>query len=89
MYIFDAVSIKETQQAGYALLAPGGTLVVVESPQVGGGGGSGEKVLYVLGSFAPLPNHELGAKFAIALTRWLEEGKIKVCDMFTCKEGSD
>ncbi|KAG6372053.1 hypothetical protein JVT61DRAFT_8761 [Boletus reticuloceps] len=31
----------------------------------------------VLGSFHLPPNRALGAKFAIALTRWLKEGKIK------------
>ncbi|KAI9463861.1 chaperonin 10-like protein [Boletus coccyginus] len=77
-YIFDAVSVEDTQQAAYTLLAPGGTLVVVLSPQVGGGDdGSGKKVLLVLGSFHPLPNRALGAKFAMALTEWLEKGDIK------------
>ena len=78
-YIFDAVSVEDTQQAAYALLAPEGTLVVVLSPQVGGGDdGSGKKVLLVLGSFHPPPNRALGAKFAMALTAWLEKGDIKV-----------
>jgi len=77
-YIFDAVSVKATQQAAYALLAPRGTLVVVEEPQVGGDDdGSEKEVFMVIGSFHPLPNRALGAKFAIAMTRWLEEGKIK------------
>ncbi|KAG6372555.1 chaperonin 10-like protein [Boletus reticuloceps] len=77
-YIFDAVSIKDTQQGGYALLAPGGTLAVVGPPQVGReDDGSGKKVIMVLGSFHLPPNRALGAKFAIALTRWLKEGKIK------------
>lgn len=79
-YIFDAISIKETQQAAYTLLAPGGTLVVVLKPEVGGDEDrSGKKVLLVLGSFhPPQQNRELGARFAIALTTWLKEGKIKV-----------
>ncbi|KAG8218890.1 hypothetical protein J3R82DRAFT_4570 [Butyriboletus roseoflavus] len=78
-YIFDAVSIEETQEAAYALLAPGGTLVIVLPPEVGGDEDrSGKNILPVLGSFHPPPNRALGAKFSIALTRWLEEGKIKV-----------
>ncbi|KAH0840162.1 hypothetical protein J3R83DRAFT_1145 [Lanmaoa asiatica] len=78
-YIFDAVSLKETQQAAYALLAPGGTLVVVGRPQVSGDDDrSGKKVVMVTGSFHQPPNRALGAKFSIALTKWLEEGKIKV-----------
>lgn len=79
-YIFDAVSIKETQEAAYALLAPGGTLAVVSRPQVGGNDddGSAKKVLMVVGSFQGPQYHALGSKFSIALTRWLEEGEIKV-----------
>lgn len=94
-YIFDAVSVKETQQAAYALLAPGGTLVVVSPLQVGGDDdASGKKVLFVIGSFHPPPNRALGAKFASALTRWLEEGKIKVRALslrvtWLTKEGMD
>ena len=54
--------------------------MVVEEPQVGGDDdGSGKEVFMVVGSFHPLPNHALGARFAIAMTRWLVEGKIKVC----------
>lgn len=82
-YIFDTVSLKETQQAAYALLAPGGTLAVVNRPQVGGDDdGSGKKVLMVVGTFHEPPYRVLGVKFSIALTMWLEEGKIKVrlCD---------
>lgn len=54
--------------------------MVVEEPQVGGDDddGSGKKVFMVIGSFHPLPNRALGARFAIAMTRWLAEGKIKV-----------
>jgi len=78
-YIFDAVSVEDTQQPAYSLLAPGGTLVVVHPPLVGGDDdGSGKKVLFVIGTFNPPPNRALGAKFAIALTTWLEKGEIKV-----------
>lgn len=78
-YIFDAVSIKATQQAAYALLAPRGTLAVVSRPLVGlEDDGSGKRVFAVVGSFHPSPNRVLGAQFSSALTRWLEEGKIRV-----------
>lgn len=78
-YIFDAISVKDTQHAAYALLAPGGTLAVALAPLVGrDDDGSGKKVFFVIGSFHPSRNRALGAKFAFALTRWLEEGKIKV-----------
>lgn len=82
-YIFDAVSFKETQQAAYSLLSPGGTLAVVTQPQVNGEEGN-KKVLMVIGSFHFPQNHALGAKFSIALTKWLAEGAIKVCTTFGC-----
>lgn len=83
MYIFDAVSFRETQQAAFSLLAPGGTLVVVTQPQVNGGQGN-KKVLMVIGGFHFPQNRALGAKFSIALTEWLAEGAIKVCISLAC-----
>ncbi|KAH0840160.1 chaperonin 10-like protein [Lanmaoa asiatica] len=72
-YIFDAISLKETQQAAYTLLAPGGTLVVVLVPEVGEDDDrSGKNVLLVLGSFHPPPNRVLGAKFATCVNRVVE-----------------
>ncbi|KAG8218886.1 chaperonin 10-like protein [Butyriboletus roseoflavus] len=81
MYIFDAVSLEETQQTAYDLLAPGGTLAIVNQKIVKEDETSQKKVLMVYGSFHFPPNRELGVKFAAALTRWLAEGKIKVRDV--------
>ncbi|KAF8558736.1 NAD(P)-binding protein [Imleria badia] len=75
-YIFDAVSLEETQQAAFSLLAPGGTLVVVTEPYVGGGEDD-KKVFMVFGIFHTPENRELGTKFSIALTKWLAEGTLK------------
>ncbi|KAG8218887.1 chaperonin 10-like protein [Butyriboletus roseoflavus] len=75
-YIFDAVSLQETQQSAFSLLAPGGTLVVVTQPQVNGEEGN-KKVLMVVGSFHFPQNRALGARFSIALTKWLAEGVIR------------
>ena len=77
-YIFDAVSLQETQEAALPLLAPGGTLGVVTQPKVDGDEGN-KKVLMVFGTTHIPQNRELGAKFSIALTKWLAEGAIKVC----------
>ena len=57
-------------------MAPGGTLAIVTEPHVKDE--DDKKVLMVFGVFY-LPQHRaLGAEFSIALTRWLEEGTIKV-----------
>ncbi|KAG9317694.1 chaperonin 10-like protein [Chiua virens] len=74
-YIFDAVSLRETQQTALSLLAPGGTLVVVTGKLVQEE--DNKKVQMVIGSFHMPPNRALGAKFSTALTTWLAEGAIK------------
>ncbi|KAG6378960.1 chaperonin 10-like protein [Boletus reticuloceps] len=75
-YIFDAVSLEETQQTALSLLAPGGTLIVVTFPSVNGDQDN-KKVRVVIGTFHLPENHAVGVKFSIALTKWLEEGTIK------------
>lgn len=76
-YIFDAVSLEETQQAAFSLLAPGGTLAVVTQPYVEEGKDD-KKVFVVLGLFHAPQNRALGAEFSIALTQWLAEGALQV-----------
>ena len=76
-YIFDAVSLRETQRDAFSLLAPGGTLVIVTYPYVNGGEDD-KKVRFVVGSFHFPQNRALGGKFSTALTKWLAEGAIKV-----------
>ena len=82
-YIFDAVSLKETQQAAFSLLAPGGTLAVVTEPHVKGGE-ENKQVFIVLGSFFVPQNRELGVKFAKELPLWLVREMIKVCTILLC-----
>lgn len=77
-YIFDAVSLKETQQVAYDLLTPGGTLAVVNDMSINEDETSQKKVFMVYGSFHMPANRKLGATFATMLTTWLAEGKIKV-----------
>ncbi|KAH0840158.1 hypothetical protein J3R83DRAFT_1141 [Lanmaoa asiatica] len=77
VYIFNTVCLEETQQMAYDLLAPDGTLAVVTSNLVKEDETSQKKVFMVYGSFQLAQNHELGVRFATALTKWLAEGKIK------------
>ncbi|KAG8218891.1 chaperonin 10-like protein [Butyriboletus roseoflavus] len=75
-YIFDAISLQDTQQAALSLLAPGGTLAVVDQPRVNGEEGN-RNVIMVIGFFDVPQNRALSAKISIALTKWLAEGVIK------------
>lgn len=84
-YVFDAISIEETQQVAYDLLAPGGTLAVVTLKLAKEDESSEKKILMVYGSFHVPENRALGVKFAAALTTWLAEGKIKVRDVIVVK----
>ncbi|KAF8450258.1 chaperonin 10-like protein [Boletus edulis BED1] len=60
-YIFDAVSLEETQQTALSLLAPGGTL----------------NRRHHAACQRRQRQQRVGVKFSIALTKWLEEGTIK------------
>jgi hypothetical protein len=65
--IFDAVSLPDTQQTSYDILAAGGTLCIVTSPMVANKSDD-KAILMVFGSFHPLPNREIGKKFLPVLT---------------------
>ena len=77
-YIFDAISLEETQQVAYDILSPGGTLAIVSHKLVKEDEAPQKKIHMVYGSFHITENRPLGVNFATALTKWLAEGKIKV-----------
>ena len=49
LHAFDAISLKDTQEAAYAALAPGGTLALVGLPDIASTSGD-KRVLAVIGS---------------------------------------
>jgi len=70
--VYDAVSIPETQQAGYDLLAPGGFMVLVLPPAIEPKEG---KDFYLIWGVWILPHtRELGAKLHERLSGLFEEG---------------
>jgi len=78
---FDAVGIDVTQQAGYRLLAPGGTLITVLPDSVDKGGDEqGRKVVFISGSAWPESNRALARAALQALPGYLEQGLIKPND---------
>lgn len=76
-YAFDAVSVADTQQTAYDILAPGGKLVIGTPKTIKEADGSGKKVVHTYGSFQVPHQRQLGVQFMRELTNWLAEGKIK------------
>jgi hypothetical protein len=75
--VYDAVSASDTQQAGYDVLADGGQLITVGSPQVKNLTES-KHISPVLGTFIFPHTRELGLQFYARLGALLEEGVIRV-----------
>jgi NADPH:quinone reductase-like Zn-dependent oxidoreductase len=83
--VYDAVGAKEGQQAGYDILAPGGTLVTVLADATEKGTDTqGKKVVTFFGSVWPEPVRPFGRQAYDALLGYLEQGKIKVCPKLRC-----
>lgn len=79
--VYDAVSTPETQQLGWDILAPGGSLALVTPPDVNldKRGKDGEKHVIHMWHQPQLPrNRELAGKLYGKLTEWLSEGVIIV-----------
>lgn len=78
-YVYDAVSLEETQQQGDAVLASGGNLMVVLPPSLST---SDKHVAFVLAKRQS--DYNLGPLSVLydKLTEWLERGVILV--MFLC-----
>ncbi|KAF9002308.1 chaperonin 10-like protein [Cyathus striatus] len=55
-FVYDAISLKDTQQAGYDILAEGGKIDVVTASQITEKDGSG-KIVYVIRSFVSAPQN--------------------------------
>ncbi|KIJ59659.1 hypothetical protein HYDPIDRAFT_183963 [Hydnomerulius pinastri MD-312] len=77
MYAFDSISLDDTRQAAYDILAPGGKLTVVRRGSLKEVEGSGKGVVQAFGSFELPRVREFGGKFMRELDSWLAEGKIK------------
>ncbi|CDO71821.1 hypothetical protein BN946_scf184939.g45 [Trametes cinnabarina] len=77
--VFDAISLAETQNAGFDLLAPGGKLIIVLFPAVDEDKTkSGDRTIAGVSSFVNLPQNYAFAKTAFAeLPGLVERGDIK------------
>lgn len=78
--IYDAAGAPETQNLGYDLLAPGGTLAAVQPDAVKPEKKVAEKkVFFMWGDVNAPQNRKLGASLYSRLTELLAEGALKVC----------
>ena len=80
-YAYDAISLKETQEAAYEVLAPGGVLILVlgfavDKSKVD----SSKQVVQVFGATADPPQRHLAVELLQILPGLLENGELKVCN---------
>ncbi|RPD72435.1 GroES-like protein [Lentinus tigrinus ALCF2SS1-7] len=78
-YVFDAISLPDTQSLAYDVLAPGGTLLIVlfeKIPVEKKKAGDNKRIVHGLGSGRVPENREVGVQLFSRLTEWLETGVI-------------
>jgi len=76
--MYDSISTKETQEAAWSLLAPGGKLVLTQPSQISKDRNDSRQVVLVDGSPQSDENWETGKRLWAHLERWVEEGHIRV-----------
>ena len=77
---YDAVSLADTQNIAYDVLASGGTLIIDLASQIQEEKKvADKKVVHVFGSADAPQNRKLGVALYAKLTEWLADGSIKVC----------
>ena len=81
-YVFDAISLADTQALAYDVLAPGGTLIIVLNeaiPAARKKEGDNKRVVHAFGTVHTPENRAVGVEFYSRLTEWLRTGVIVVC----------
>lgn len=79
-FIYDSVAVADTQKAAYDLVAPGGTLLLTLHSVLENADKGNKHVNWVYGSPHPPAQREMGSKMCLALSGYLADGSIKVCD---------
>ena len=80
-YVYDSISLADTQPVAYQALAPGGSLLLVLPDQIPAelkAVGDGKKVINVFGNVQPPQNRKIGVEMYKRLTGWLETGALVV-----------
>ncbi|KAG1729836.1 chaperonin 10-like protein [Suillus paluster] len=81
--VYDAVSLPETQSAGWGLLTTNGVLVLTLPASVKEDAGKGRKAIQTFGNPHAPQNHELGSSCWAMVTKWLSEGTIQAGSAIT------
>ncbi|KAA1477141.1 GroES-like protein [Dentipellis sp. KUC8613] len=78
-YVYDAISLDESQKASWEILSPGGTVTFTLLPKVGKEGEvvEGKRAVYVHANVNEKSNHNIGNALYANLTQWIEEGVIR------------
>ena len=81
-YVFDAISLAETQLLAYDALAPGGTLIIVLDEEIPTAkklqARHSKRVVHGWGTVHVPENREIGMELFSRLTEWLRTGVIVV-----------
>ena len=80
-FVYDAISLADTQALAYDVLAPGGVLLLVlpdAIPPELKKEGDGKKVVGVFGNVHTPENRQVGVALYAHLTEWLEKGLLVV-----------
>ncbi|KAI0715804.1 GroES-like protein [Cerioporus squamosus] len=81
-YVYDAISLEDTQALAYDALAPGGTLIIVLEDRIPAekkataAAADSKRVVYGLANVHMPENREIGVQFYSRLTEWLRTGVI-------------
>ncbi|OAX36618.1 GroES-like protein [Rhizopogon vinicolor AM-OR11-026] len=75
--VYDAISLPDTQQIGWGLLAENGTLILTIPASVKEDEGKGRKIIKTIGSPHMPQNQELGRNSWAMFEKWLSEGVIQ------------
>ena len=76
--VYDAISDPETQNLAYDIVAPGGLLVVV-NPIAITGQTADKEIIFAFGTVhLPGKHREFGVELFQRLSKWFEEGVLKV-----------
>ena len=80
-YVYDAISLKDTQALAYEALAPGGSLALVlpnELPPEQKNAGDGKRIVFSYGTVHAPFNRKVGVEVYSRLTEWLRTGVVVV-----------
>ncbi|EGO00292.1 hypothetical protein SERLA73DRAFT_89213 [Serpula lacrymans var. lacrymans S7.3] len=74
--VYDSVSLADTQQIGYDILAPGGHLIILLQDSIKAKEGDNKTIFHVFGNLHPPQNRAFGAGLFSHLTKYLADGDI-------------